>query len=92
MCQKNYLNKGFTFFTPRPITTHYFQKLNVWQNCSLCPTIQKLPRCLYDATGVSTGIMFITNFVKICQLVLNLNLEQRPQSGDLLSQLSIFKE
>jgi len=46
----------------------------------------------YNATGVPNGIMFIINFVKICQMVLNLNLEERKQPGDLMSQLSIFKE
>jgi len=46
----------------------------------------------YDATGGPSGIMSITNFVKTCQLVLNSNLEQGPQPGDLMSQLPNFKE
>ena len=45
-----------------------------------------------DDTGGPTGIMFITKFVKICQLFLNLNSEHGPQPGDLMNQLPIFKE
>jgi hypothetical protein len=98
MCNKNYLNKGYVFFyckiyhqTLFPETKCVAVLFLTPHNSDICHAVGTECR-KNDATGVPNGIMSITNFVKICQLALNSNLEQGPQPGDLMSQLPNFKE